>query len=42
MMDLEPETIELLRICITSLAIVFVSMLLVHSISNFLEKLLKG
>jgi hypothetical protein len=42
MMDLEPETIELLQICITSLAVTFVGMLLVHAVSHLLEKLFKG
>lgn len=42
MMDLIPETIELLQISITSLAVTFAGMLLAHAITHLLEKLFKG
>jgi hypothetical protein len=42
MMDLEPETIQLLQVGISSLSVTFVGMLLVHTITHLLEKLLGG
>lgn len=41
-MNLTDETIELLQYGIMSLASVFVIMLLIHLISNFLGKILGG
>jgi hypothetical protein len=42
MMELSSETLELLRVAIYSGTIVFVSMLLVHAVSELVQRLFGG
>lgn len=42
MMELLPETLELLEVAIYSGAIVFLGMLLVHGVSDLVQRLFSG